>query len=76
MLRLKRDHGIPALPVHDSLIIPQSAYHVADLLLHDELKEVAGQHPLPFKTSVPLSELPEPEKTPYRDFLKVSLWDF
>ena len=32
MLRLKRDHDIPALPVHDSLIVPRSAYHVADFL--------------------------------------------
>lgn len=76
MLRLKRDHGIPALPVHDSLIVAQSAYWVADFLLAEELQRVTGQRPLRFKPSLPINELPQPEATPYWSFLKANLWDF
>lgn len=76
MLKLMRDHGIPALPVHDSLIVLRSAYHVADLLLEKEIKSVTGQSPLPFKALTPRTELPRPEDTPYWGFLRENLWDF
>ena len=74
MLQLMRDHRIPALPVHDSLIVPRSAYHVADYLLEEEIKSVTGQRPLPLKLSIPRTDLPKPKDTPYWDFLRENLW--
>lgn len=49
MLRLKREHGIPALPVHDSLIVPRAAGEVAKGVLVDELRAVTGHEPIPPK---------------------------
>lgn len=51
MLRLKRGYGVPALPVHDSLLVPQSAWQVAAEALRVALVKATGQEPLPFKFS-------------------------
>ena len=71
-----RDHRVPALPVHDSLIVPRSAYHVADFLLTEEIKAVTGQRPLYLKLSLPWTELPKPKETPYWAFLRENLGNF
>jgi hypothetical protein len=45
MLRLKREHQIPSLAVHDSLIVPMSKREVAKQLLSDEYFRVTGVRP-------------------------------
>ena len=40
MLTLMRDHQVPSLPVHDSLIVPASKFHVAkEALIHNFRKQ-------------------------------------
>ncbi len=45
MLRLARDHGIPAYPVHDSIIVPVSKAKVAEQVLREAFKEEVGVYP-------------------------------
>lgn len=45
MLRLAREHGIPAYPVHDSIIVPVSKAKVAEQVLRDVFKEEVGVYP-------------------------------
>jgi hypothetical protein len=45
MLRLKREHGIPSLSVHDSLIVPISKREVAQELLSEEYFQVTKTRP-------------------------------
>ena len=67
MLRLKRDHDIPALPVHDSLIVPRSAYHVADFLMEKRSESPSpAKVPLHFKPSVPGPSYPGSKTRPTR----------
>jgi hypothetical protein len=42
MLVLKRDHGIPSLPVHDSLIVPRSKVWRAQEVLTGQFQEMTG----------------------------------
>jgi hypothetical protein len=65
MLRLKRNHGIPALPVHDSLIVTRQAWWVAFMMLQEELKTATGQTPMRPKITPPMSELPGLHGTRY-----------
>jgi len=43
MLILKRDHGIPSLPVHDSLIVPVSKTWRAREVLRGQFQKVTGR---------------------------------
>jgi len=43
MLQLKRDYGVPSLPVHDSLIVPISKAAKARLILMERFREVTGR---------------------------------
>ena len=45
MLTLMRDHQIPSLPVHDSLIVPASKFHVAKGILIDRFRKQTGVTP-------------------------------
>ena len=45
MLRLKREHQIPSLSVHDSLIVPISKQKVAEELLSEEYFRVTKTRP-------------------------------
>ena len=36
MLRLAREHNIPAVPVHDSLIVPRSKEAIAERVLDEQ----------------------------------------
>lgn len=45
MLRLAREHGIPALPVHDSLIVPRSKEAIAERLLDEQFTTIIGVKP-------------------------------
>jgi hypothetical protein len=45
MLRLKREHQIPSLSVHDSLIVPISKCEVAEKLLSDEYFKATKTRP-------------------------------
>ncbi len=42
MVDLMRDHGIPSLAVHDSLIVPRSATNIAATALKDRFRYVTG----------------------------------
>jgi hypothetical protein len=43
MLVLKRDHGIPSLPVHDSLIVPVSKVWRASEILRSQFQRLTGR---------------------------------
>ena len=73
MLRLKRRHAIPALPVHDSLIVPRSAWWVAHRALQEELTAVTGQRPIIPKTTPPFERLPAPHRTRFAHLLRSTL---
>jgi hypothetical protein len=45
MLTLMRDHQVPSLPVHDSLIVPVSKFEVAKGALIDNFREQTGVAP-------------------------------
>ena len=45
MLTLMRDHQVPSLPVHDSLIVPASKFHVAKGILVDQFRRQTGVVP-------------------------------
>jgi hypothetical protein len=45
MLRLKREHGVPSLSVHDSLIVPLSKQDLAAELLLEQYVKVVGVQP-------------------------------
>jgi hypothetical protein len=45
MLTLMRDHQVPSLPVHDSLIVPASKFHVAKGVLVDQFRIQTGMIP-------------------------------
>jgi hypothetical protein len=65
MLRLKREHAIPALPVHDSLIVPRQAWWVAGRMLQEVYEAVLGHKPMVPKLTPPMDELPGPLSTRY-----------
>lgn len=45
MLTLMRDHQVPSLPVHDSLIVPWSKFNVAKRVLADQFLKKTGVVP-------------------------------
>jgi hypothetical protein len=45
MLALMRDHQVPSLPVHDSLIVPSSKFIVAKGILADQFRKQTGVVP-------------------------------
>jgi hypothetical protein len=45
MLRLAREHDIPALPVHDSLIVPRSKEVIAWKMLNEQFTKIIGVEP-------------------------------
>jgi hypothetical protein len=45
MLTLMRDHHVPSLPVHDSLIVPASKFHVTKGILVDQFRRQTGVVP-------------------------------
>lgn len=45
MLRLAREHNIPALPVHDSLIVPRSKEAIAEGVLDEQFTKIIGAKP-------------------------------
>jgi hypothetical protein len=45
MLRLAREHNIPALPVHDSLIVPRSKEVIAYRILDEQFTKIIGVVP-------------------------------
>jgi hypothetical protein len=45
MLRLKREHGIPSTPVHDSLLVPVSDVETGKRLLNEQFEKLAGVRP-------------------------------
>ena len=45
MLRLAREHNIPAAPVHDSLIVPRSKEEVAERVLNEQFIKIIGVKP-------------------------------
>lgn len=63
MLRLTRDHAIPAVPVHDSLIVPQEAGWVANASLQQEFTKAVGKKPPMFSFTPPITHLPPPHRT-------------
>jgi hypothetical protein len=65
MQRLNREHAIPVLPVHDSIIVPRSAWWCALRVLREELERATGFRPLLPKPSIPFEKLPAPHQTPY-----------
>jgi hypothetical protein len=46
MLRLKREHGVPCLTVHDSLIVPLSKKILAQEILSEQYHKTTGVQPL------------------------------
>lgn len=46
ILRLGEEHDIPALPVHDSIIVPKDAAEIARACLGATFKAVTGQMPM------------------------------
>jgi hypothetical protein len=64
VLRLKREFGVPSLPIHDSLIVPVPAWWLARDVLTLELRR-EGCEPVGFGFSRPVGELPRPEGTRY-----------
>jgi hypothetical protein len=45
MLRLAREHNIPAAPVHDSLIVPRSKEEIAERVLDEQFTQIIGVKP-------------------------------
>ena len=45
MLRLAREHNIPAAPVHDSLIVPRSKEVIAWRILDEQFTKIIGVEP-------------------------------
>jgi hypothetical protein len=45
MLRLAREHNIPSVPVHDSLIVPRSKDQIADRVLSEQFIKIIGVKP-------------------------------
>ena len=45
MLELKRNHGVPSMPVHDSLIVPRHRMDVALEVLRDRFRAETGMLP-------------------------------
>jgi hypothetical protein len=45
MLRLAREHNIPAVPVHDSLIVPRSKEEIAERVLDEQFAQIIGVKP-------------------------------
>jgi hypothetical protein len=45
MLRLAREHNIPAAPVHDSLIVPRSKEEIAERVLNEQFIQIIGVRP-------------------------------
>ncbi len=45
MLRLAREHNIPAVPVHDSLIVPRSKDQIAERVLNEQFTQIIGVKP-------------------------------
>lgn len=45
MLELKRDYGVPSMPVHDSLIVPHTQRKLAEQLLKDQFRRKTGVLP-------------------------------
>jgi hypothetical protein len=45
MLRLAREHNIPAAPVHDSLIVPRSKEAIAERVLDEQFTKIIGVKP-------------------------------
>ena len=69
MKRLNAD-GIPALPVHDSLIVPREAYWLASLALHQEASKHWGVELLEPKVTPPLETLPPPHEGQYKHLVR------
>jgi hypothetical protein len=42
MLTLKREHGVPSMPVHDSLIVPHTQQKLAEQILRDRFRRETG----------------------------------
>ncbi len=45
MLDLKRNHGVPSMPVHDSLIVPHTQRKLAEQLLREHFRRMTGVVP-------------------------------
>jgi hypothetical protein len=45
MLKLKRDHGVPSMPVHDSLIVPFTQQKLAERVLKEQFRAKTGVVP-------------------------------
>jgi hypothetical protein len=45
MLELKRNHGVPSMPVHDSLIVPYTQRELAEQLLREQFRLKTGVVP-------------------------------
>jgi hypothetical protein len=45
MLRLAREHNIPAVPVHDSLIVPRSKEAIAERIFDEQFTAIIGVKP-------------------------------
>jgi hypothetical protein len=52
MLRLKREHNVMSLPVHDSILVPVDQHDLAHAVLTEEFQRFAGIRPL-LKTQPP-----------------------
>ena len=50
MLRLAIEHGIPSMPVHDSLIVPLSEAETSKRILDEQFVKLTGVRPT-LKTS-------------------------
>jgi hypothetical protein len=68
MLRLKREHQVPSLSVHDSLIVPVSKRKVAKGLLSEEYARVTKTRPkLETSTAPPMAPNEDPNThNPYK----------
>ena len=45
LLTLKRQHGVPSLPVYDAIIVPMSKVQVAKETLIEQFRKVTGVKP-------------------------------
>jgi hypothetical protein len=63
-------NGIPALPVHDSLIVPREAYWPAMPALNLEARSTWGVDLLEPKVTPPLEDLPAPHRGRYKHLLR------
>ena len=45
MLRLAREYNVPAMPVHDSLIVPRSKEATAERVLNEQFTKIIGVKP-------------------------------